>query len=74
VSTDESANYYKAPSLVTNLSQFDYYRSLYRGYAYTAQSESGRSVTTNNTEYYVVSSCLLYISLANNDIDIDIGP
>ena len=62
LSADESANYYKAPSLVTSLSQFDYYRSLYRSYAYTGQTESGRSFKTNNSEYYVVS---LYYNLVS---------
>ena len=48
---------------MTSSSQFDYYRSMYRSYSYTVESESVRNITLDNSQYYVVSSCSSYIVL-----------
>ena len=57
----DSANYYQAPSLVTDVSQFDYYRSLYPSYAYTGQTESGPNIATTSSQYYVSGDPVLTV-------------
>ena len=67
---DDSANYYKAPSLVTDPSQFDYYLGLYRSYAYTGRTETEQGITSNNLHYYVVGVriCVSYLFVIYTEI------
>jgi len=62
VCADDLANHYKTPSLVTSASEFDYYRSRFPSYTYAGQFESGHSINTSSSQYYLVSlSCTQFV-------------